>query len=205
MVLEEIESLSKTTKLLLLDSLLQKVCIDSGSHVSHNLLYSGLKKAHSKKKSFSNRTTYNPIYVVEIHHLTKHPPAGSIGSDSVRVMVTKGKTVQNVYSNLYSQAVTHPSTNRSQPYLTSVIGRELVYSRWYGRRQPSGGNILMQIFKNGGHMYTWTTFILGHVTGLLAEWKIFLEEFCMNRLLWFLLQRCSVFESRIAFGLKTYS
>ena len=49
MVLEEIESLSKTTKLLLLDSLLQEVCIVSGSHVSHNLLYSGLKKAHSKK------------------------------------------------------------------------------------------------------------------------------------------------------------
>ena len=41
---------------------------------------------------------------------------------------------QNVYSNLYSQAVTHPSTNRSQPCLTSVIGRELVFSRWYGRR-----------------------------------------------------------------------
>ena len=153
MVLEEIESLSKTTKLLLLDSLLQEVCIDSGSHVSHNLLYSGLKKAHSKKKSFSNRTTYNLIYVVEIHHLTKHPPAGSIGSDSVRVMVTKGKTVQNVYSNLYSQAVTHPSTNRSQPCLTSVIGRELVYSRWYGRRQPSGGKILMPKSKNAGHTH----------------------------------------------------
>ena len=56
MVLEEIESLSKTTKLLLLDSLLQEVCIESGSHVSHNLLYSGLKKAHSKKKSFSFQT-----------------------------------------------------------------------------------------------------------------------------------------------------
>ena len=61
MVLEEIESLSKTTKLLLLDSLLQEVCIESGSDgslslsslgmsvclVSHNLLYSGLKKAFS--------------------------------------------------------------------------------------------------------------------------------------------------------------
>ena len=45
----EIESLSKTTKLLLLDSLLQEVCIESGSDVSHNLLYSGLKKAHSKR------------------------------------------------------------------------------------------------------------------------------------------------------------
>ena len=66
MALDEIESLSKTTKLLLLDSLLQEVCIDSGSHVSHNLLYSGLKKAHSKKKSFSNRTTYNLKCVAEI-------------------------------------------------------------------------------------------------------------------------------------------
>ena len=35
---------------------------------------------------------------------------------------------QNVYSNLYSQAVTHPSTNRAQCCLTSVIGRELVHS-----------------------------------------------------------------------------
>ena len=32
-------------------------------------------------------------------------------------------------STLYSQAVTHPSTNRAQCCLTSVIGRELVYSR----------------------------------------------------------------------------
>ena len=57
--------MSKTTKLLLLDSLLQEVCIESGSDgslalsslglsvclVSHNLLYSGLKKAHSKMKT----------------------------------------------------------------------------------------------------------------------------------------------------------
>ena len=56
-----IASLSKTTKLLLLDSLLQEVCIESGLDgsltlsllglsvclVSHNLLYSGLKKAFS--------------------------------------------------------------------------------------------------------------------------------------------------------------
>lgn len=31
-----------------------------------------------------------------------------------------------------SQAVTHPSTNRAQRCLTSVIGRELVLSTWYG-------------------------------------------------------------------------
>lgn len=33
----------------------------------------------------------------------------------------------------YSQAVTHPSTNPTQCCLTSVIGRELVFSTWYGR------------------------------------------------------------------------
>ena len=69
LVCEEIGSLSKTTKLLLLDSLLQEVCIESGSDgslslsslgmsvclVSHNLLYSGLKKAHSKKISVGKR------------------------------------------------------------------------------------------------------------------------------------------------------
>ena len=36
--------------------------------------------------------------------------------------------VQNVYSTMYSQAVTHPSTNMAQCCLTSVIGRELVFS-----------------------------------------------------------------------------
>ena len=64
---EELHSLSKTTKLLLLDSLLQEVCIESGSDgslalsslglsvclVSHNLLYSGLKKAHLKMRTKS--------------------------------------------------------------------------------------------------------------------------------------------------------
>ncbi|KAF0766183.1 Uncharacterized protein FWK35_00004502, partial [Aphis craccivora] len=34
-----------------------------------------------------------------------------------------------------SQAVTHPSTNYARRCLTSVIGRELVYSTWYGRWQ----------------------------------------------------------------------
>ena len=67
LVWEEDGSLSKTTKLLLLDSLLQEVCIESGSDgslalsslglsvclVSHNLLYSGLKKAHLKMRTKS--------------------------------------------------------------------------------------------------------------------------------------------------------
>ena len=32
-----------------------------------------------------------------------------------------------------SQAVTQPSTNHAQRYLTAVIGREPVFSTWYGR------------------------------------------------------------------------
>ena len=35
---------------------------------------------------------------------------------------------------MYSQAVTHPSTNTTQCCLTSVIRRELVFSTWYGPR-----------------------------------------------------------------------
>ena len=45
----------------------------------------------------------------------------------------KGK--RKIYNTVYSQAVTHPSTNTAQCCLTSVIRRELVLSTWYGRRQ----------------------------------------------------------------------
>ena len=42
---------------------------------------------------------------------------------------------KEAYDTGYSQAVTHPSTNLAQQSLTSVIGREPVFSLWYGRRQ----------------------------------------------------------------------
>ena len=44
------------------------------------------------------------------------------------------KQVAKAYNTRYSQAVTHPSTNWARGCLTSVIGRELVYSTRYGRR-----------------------------------------------------------------------
>ena len=135
---EELHSLSKTTKLLLLDSLLQEVCIESGSDgslalsslglsvclVSHNLLYSGLKKAHSKMKSMKKN---NKPCMILMSTLGPLPCPSPQSESSSQMMVTRVQKV--VYSNLYSQAVTHPSTNRSQPCLTSVIRRELVYSR----------------------------------------------------------------------------
>ena len=72
--------MSKTTKLLLLDSLLQEVCIESGSDgsltlsslglsvclVSHNLLYSGLKKAHSTYRSIKTIPNLLCHFVVEM-------------------------------------------------------------------------------------------------------------------------------------------
>ena len=45
------------------------------------------------------------------------------------------------YDTKYSQAVTHPSTNLAQCCLTSVIGRELVLSTWYGRRHLTLENV----------------------------------------------------------------
>ena len=44
---------------------------------------------------------------------------------------------QNAYNTRDSQAVTHPSTNPARPGLTSVIRREPVLSRWYGRRRKN--------------------------------------------------------------------
>ena len=41
---------------------------------------------------------------------------------------------KEAYNTCGSQAVTHPSTKQAQHCLTSVIGREPVYSVWYGRR-----------------------------------------------------------------------
>ena len=41
------------------------------------------------------------------------------------------------YSTQSSQVVSNPSTNRARRGLTSLIGREVVLSSWYGRNQYS--------------------------------------------------------------------
>ena len=59
-------------------------------------------------------------------------------------MPKKSKTKAN--STQCSQAVSHPSTNRARHCLTSVIGRELVYSMWYGRCRMKEWNLPVRRF-----------------------------------------------------------
>ena len=42
---------------------------------------------------------------------------------------------KKAYDTQYSQPVTHVSTNWARRSLTSEIGRDRVYSTWYGRKR----------------------------------------------------------------------
>ena len=80
--------------------------------------------------------------MIKIGLLLKRESKGDVGSSltyltkkivSVLCRLLPGVNVlpqnlQKVYSTVYSQAVTRPSTNTAQCCLTSVIGRELVHS-----------------------------------------------------------------------------
>ena len=70
----------------------------------------------------------------------------------------------NANSTQCSQAVTHPSTDWARRCLTSVIGRELVYSAWYGRwlRSKGKGSVYKLIY-NKVNFYFRRVKILIHV------------------------------------------
>jgi hypothetical protein len=133
--------LSKTTKLLLLDSLLQEVCIESGSDgslilsllglsvclVSHNLLYSGLKKAYYQGLIKLNLQQFNStlgsicVWISQIywapcqsltqslrnslHHLFSHsfghPVANSVGRTFVSNNKWQPLTLFNIHHSLW--------------------------------------------------------------------------------------------------------
>ena len=56
-------------------------------------------------------------------------------TDRMREEKREKNKIKNAYNTRYSQAVTHPSTDRARRCLTAVIGREPVFATWYGRRQ----------------------------------------------------------------------
>ena len=47
------------------------------------------------------------------------------------------KRSKNAYNTWDSQAVSDPSTNQAQRCLTCQIGRDGVFSTWYGRKRES--------------------------------------------------------------------
>ena len=53
------------------------------------------------------------------------------------------------YSTWDSQAVSDPSTNQAQRCLTWQIGRDVVFSTWYGRKQMEGGEIFWHNWAHG--------------------------------------------------------
>ena len=90
---------------------------------------------------------------------------------------SKWSEKENDNSTWCSQAVSHPSTNQAQRCLTSVIGRELVFSTWYGRCQESAA--VCQLFVTLDHL-------------------LILIFFCLSRMCW--LVSCSgllIFQSKV--------
>ena len=52
-----------------------------------------------------------------------------------RQACTFNQTTKKAYDTQYSQPVTHVSTNWARRSLTSEIGRDRVFSTWYGRKR----------------------------------------------------------------------
>ena len=68
----------------------------------------------------------------ECHFLFHEIPSRNSRDITKQSLTPRAK--KNIYSTWCSQAVTHLSTNHARRCLTSVIGREPVFSTWYGRR-----------------------------------------------------------------------
>ena len=136
-------------------------------------------------KKYPGRTFSNSVSWLStiLEHTAQEPPYGNLGQyflhtkiqkQGVRVPVPKILTKvqtrcakfkqENVYNIVYSQAVTHPSTNTTRCCLTSVIGRELVLSTWYGRRQ-------IQLVKFACHTKLVRSMLKAGISCLVATWR----------------------------------
>ena len=81
------------------------------------------------------------------HPLSRTFPTDSVSNLEMIVLPLPGKfrpqkekKFEKAYDTGSSQAVPHPSTIPARRCLTSVIGRERVFSSWYGRRHLYHGN-----------------------------------------------------------------
>ena len=72
-----------------------------------------------------------------IQNLGKTIPllAGSIKFFFILHNSAESNIKKKAYDTQYSQPVTHVSTNWARRSLTSEIGRDRVYSTWYGRKR----------------------------------------------------------------------
>ena len=71
-------------------------------------------------------------------------------SSAQRTLKWQTKEAKKANNTRSSQAVSHPSTILAQCCLTSVIGRELVYSTWYGRWREKTENVPL-LARSTGH------------------------------------------------------
>ena len=89
--------------------------------------------------TYSNRSTHPPSLLKNCTNLLHKNVWKRFPDDFEPIAEKLMRKKKKANSTWCSQAVTHPSTNQAQRCLTSVIGRELVLSTWYGRWRETLG------------------------------------------------------------------
>ena len=106
-----------------------------GAHLSLPVIKEGGRR---RKFGYRKLCTWNQPCKIEIWEAVdcQRWPKSTWGRGEASCLWSNMKDIyENVYSIQYSKAVTHSSTDWPRRCLTSVIGREPVFSTWYGRRQ----------------------------------------------------------------------
>ena len=106
----------------------------------------------SLRRGHANLLCIVPILVYVMPKQTR-PVDGHLCYLKATLLQRNSYAVQKVYGTRSSQAVPHPSTILARRCLTSVIGRERVYSSWYGRRHRKvartrcGAGVLISVWE----------------------------------------------------------